>query len=571
MKINHIIYMAGLLATAVACTSDDVSQQRDADRVPVTLSYTTQPQVDTRAAASTTLNNDYIEVGKKVKVRISNHGADDWKEYTYTTGENGALALPTTPKYAETDADGVPFYPLNGASIDIKAYYPADAENTFSVADDQTTNEAYTASDLMWATPISEQRKTTSKVTLQFTHKMAKIVVNAEAGTQIREINSVTLKQVQRTVSFAYGNGSVGAASGDAEDVLMATEETAASVACAAVIPEQTITGALLEIGVTKTDGTPGTATYSVPSGKLFSAGSVYTLNISVNWPEVGATTEINNWTENGTVNIHPTKVLTFNVGGAIFNMIAVKGGDYSMYWGSTQVTGSLSDYYIGQTQVTQALWKAVMGSVPDGQTNTDAQAPVAKVTWIDICGGTYNKVAANSQTVAESNSFLYKLNALVADQLTAYGLSGMSFKLPTEAQWEYAAMGGRETHNYTYVGTSTESELVNYAWYSVNSGNTTHPVGQKKPNELGLYDMNGNVWEWCRDWYNSTINGDNTALGLDYCNTDSPEEMGNGHNYRVLRGGSWNSGASDCAVSYRGRSYPSYVNTYYGLRLVLQ
>lgn len=558
--------MAGLLATAVACTSDDVSQQRDADRVPVTLSYTTQPQVDTRAAASTTLNNDYIEVGNQVTVRISNTHPSDYTtgsfdEYKYTTGEGGTLILPSP----------APYYPLNGTNVDILAYYPSFDGTEFTIETDQTGNANYTASDLMWAEPIINTAKSTSNKTLTFAHKMAKIVVNAEAGTQISEINSVTLKQVQPTITFNKLTGGVSGLTGTAGDVLMATGETAASVACAAVIPEQTITGTLLEIGVKKSDGTPGTATYSVPSGKLFKAGNVYTLNISVNWPEVGATTAINNWTENGTVNIHPTKVLTFNVGGAIFNMIAVKGGDYSMYWNTTQVTGSLSDYYIGQTQVTQALWKAVMGSVPDSQTNTDAQAPVARVTWIDICGGTYDKVAANSQTVAVSNSFLYKLNAAVADQLTAYGLSGMSFKLPTEAQWEYAAMGGRETHNYTYVGTSTESELGDYAWYNANSESKTHPVGQKKPNELGLYDMNGNVWEWCRDWYNSNINGGVTALGLDYCNTDSPEEMSNGHNYRVLRGGCWNYAASYCAVSYRGDDYPSGVHTLYGLRLVLQ
>lgn len=559
MKIHHILYMAGLAAVMAACTSDEAAQQTDGSRVPVGLSYTTQPLVQTRAAAATNLNNDYIESGKQVRVRISVHGADDWKNHNYTTGASGAMTLP----------DPAPFYPLNGASIDIKAYYPADAGTTFTVKRDQTKDDNYAASDLMWADPINDQAKTTSNVTLQFAHKMAKIVVNAEAGTQIREINSVTLKQVKPSVSFAYGTGAVGEASGDVVEVEMAKEESAASVACAAVIPEQTITGALLEIGITKTDGTTGTATYSVPSGKLFSAGSVYTLNISVNWPEVGATTAIEGWTENGTVNIHPTKVLTFNVGGAIFNMIAVKGGDYSMYWSTTQVTGSLSDYYIGQTQVTQALWKAVMGSVPDGQTNTDAQAPVAKVTWIDICGGTYDRVPANAQTVAASSSFLYKLNAALADQLAAYGLGGMSFNLPTEAQWEYAAMGGRETHNYTYVGTNEESQLTNYAWYSANASSMTHPVGQKKPNELGLYDMNGNVWEWCLDWYNSTINGGNAALGADYCNTDNPEAISNGHYYRVLRGGGWNNGA--CAVSYRGINYPSGVSTSCGLRLVLQ
>ena len=577
MKMKQIFYVAGLLAMMAACTTDDQPESASGERVPIGLAYTTQPQVETRASASQTLNNDYIESGKTITVRISNYNAGAYTDYTYTTGASGALTLPTP----------APYYPLDGTNVDILAYYPASASTSFTIQSDQTTDANYTASDLMWATPITNQAKTTSNVTLNFTHKMAKICANISAGTAVSEINSVKLKQVKPTVGFNLGDGTTDAASGDAGDVTIASGETAASVSGAAVIPAQTITGSLLEIGVTLTNGTTGTATYSVPSGKAFSANNVYTLNITVNWPEVGATTTIAGWSDNGSVTVNPTQCLTFNVGGVFFNMMAVKGGDYEMTMTDGTVTGSLSSYYMGQTQVTRALWRAVMG----GDYHADGTAlesqvpavaagddnyPVARVTYLDICGGSYS-IRSVAEVTADK-TFLYKLNTALEDQLEAYGLSAMSFKLPTEAQWEYAAIGGQNapTPHNTYVSTSDEDKIINYAWYSVNSSSATHPVGQKLPNELGLYDMNGNVWEWCQDWYNSTTNGGNHALGLDYCNSDESNAQGvsrspyTDHD-RVLRGGSWNYDASYCAVSCRGGNCPSFAYSHYGLRLVLQ
>lgn len=310
MKIHHILYMAGLSTVMAACTSDETLQQTEGSRVPIGLSYTTQPLVQTRAVAKTTLNDDYIEVGKKVKVRISNHGADNWKEYTYTTGENGALALPTTPKYSESDEDGIPYYPLNAEThVDIKAYYPADAvssgSSSFSIQTDQTDDGAYTASDLMWAEPLENKEKTTSNQCLVFSHKMAKILVNVEAGTAVSQINSVTLKNIKPTVTFNKGTGVVSALTGDPGDVKIAKDETATSVSGAAVIPEQGIDGQLLAIGVTLNDNTTtGTAYYTVD--KTFTAGNVYTINITVSYPEVEAETAITDWTEGGTAVVMP-------------------------------------------------------------------------------------------------------------------------------------------------------------------------------------------------------------------------------------------------------------------------
>ena len=180
----------------------------------------------------------------------------------------------------------------------------------------------------------------------------------------------------------------------------------------------------------------------------------------------------------------------TFTVNGVTFTMIAVEGGTFQM--GATSEQGSdaesdekpvhsvtLSDYCIGETEVTQELWEAVMGSNPSGFSGYP-QRPVEKVSWNDC------------------QEFITKLNQL----------TGKNFRLPTEAEWEYAARGGNKSQGYKYSGSNT---IDNVAWYYSNSASRTHDVKTKSPNELGIYDMSGNVWEWCYDWYGSYSSGSQT------------------------------------------------------------
>ena len=191
------------------------------------------------------------------------------------------------------------------------------------------------------------------------------------------------------------------------------------------------------------------------------------------------------------------------------------------------QVT--LSDYYIGETQVTQALWKAVMGKNPS-EFKRNPNRPVENVSWDDC------------------QEFIKKLNQL----------TGMSFRLPTEAQWEFAARGGNLGKNkgFKYAGSDILNEV---AWYEGNSKGKSHPVAQKDANELGLYDMSCNVWEWCQDWF-----GDYTAVPQ----TD-PEGPEDGYE-RVLRGGCWRNISWVNRVSIRRSNMPTYANIVCGLRLVL-
>ena len=184
------------------------------------------------------------------------------------------------------------------------------------------------------------------------------------------------------------------------------------------------------------------------------------------------------------------------------------------------------NDYYIGKYEVTQALWKAVIGNNPSHFKNDNL--PVENVSWNDC------------------QEFLSKLNII----------TGKTFRLPTEAEWEYAARGGKKGRGYQYSGSNKLSDV---AWYYNNSKKKTHPVGLKQANELGIYDMTGNVWEWCQDWYDkysssSQINPIGTTSG--FC--------------RVFRGGCWNNGYRFCRSSLRYINTPGYRDNILGLRVVL-
>ena len=205
-------------------------------------------------------------------------------------------------------------------------------------------------------------------------------------------------------------------------------------------------------------------------------------------------------------------------------NMVYVSGGTFTM--GATSEQGSdadsdekpthrvtLSSYYIGKYEVTQAEWRAVMGSNPSNFKGDNL--PVENVSWNDC------------------QTFISKLNSL----------TGKNFRLPTEAEWEFAARGGNNSRGYKYSGSN---DIGSVAWYDGNSGSKTHSVGQKSPNELGLYDMTGNVWEWCQDWYGNYSSSSQT-------NPTGPVSG----SYRVYRGGSWVNLAGYCRVSNRGSITP--------------
>ena len=226
---------------------------------------------------------------------------------------------------------------------------------------------------------------------------------------------------------------------------------------------------------------------------------------------------------------------------GVCVEMVWVDGGTFTM--GCNRAEGvshqyeanrpehkvSVDGYYICRYEVTQALWVAVVGENPSKFTGNDS-LPVEQVTWSDA-----------QQFVA------------LLSQMT-----GRRFRLPTEAEWEYAARGGSKSHHTPFAG-ANRGELVRSAWFCVNSGRTTHPVGRLAPNELGLYDMGGNVAEWCADWMAEyTADEQHNPLGA---------RTGES---RVLRGGHYNSVSAACTVYDRGWYVPTATSEYYGLRVVM-
>ena len=225
-----------------------------------------------------------------------------------------------------------------------------------------------------------------------------------------------------------------------------------------------------------------------------------------------------------------------FTVNGVSFNMIHVNGGTFMMGTQEEWCDGNANEhpshhvtldrFCIAKTEVTRELWEAVMGDYP--LSTKSLHSPVESVLWDD------------------SQDFIHKLNAL----------TGKTFRLPTEAEWEYAARGGSKSKGYKYSGSDDLNEV---GWYWGNYDITTHDVATRKPNELGLYDMSGKVYEWCQDWFGDYI-------PQFQINPQGPSE-GSSH---VCRGGCMCLPGYCCRVTYRGQIEPDDFKCCIGLRLAL-
>ncbi|MDR2970779.1 MAG: formylglycine-generating enzyme family protein [Bacteroidales bacterium] len=232
---------------------------------------------------------------------------------------------------------------------------------------------------------------------------------------------------------------------------------------------------------------------------------------------------------------------ITVMVNNCLWEMVYVQGGTFTM--GGASEKGSdanpahsvtINSFYIGKYTVDQEMWKRVMNNNPSDIKGD--QLPVEMVSWNDV------------------QQFIEKLNEM----------TGKRFRLPTEAEWEYAARGGNKSKGYKYSGSNTINDV---AWYDGNSGWITHPVGIKLPNELGIYDMSGNVHEWCSDWYDLSYYSSSPSY-----NPKGPD-FGSGPEFtscRVMRGGSWHDGAEYCRVSARSYYEPDHYYSDIGFRLVL-
>ncbi len=242
-------------------------------------------------------------------------------------------------------------------------------------------------------------------------------------------------------------------------------------------------------------------------------------------------------------VRIPFTQMVTIPAGTFTMGCTGEQSGCYSDEIPIHQVT--LSPYEIGKYEVTQKEWRTVMGASPSYFTGDNK--PVEQVSWNDII------TFCNTLSTREGLTPVYT----VSGSTVTANWNANGYRLPTEAEWEYAARGGASSTNTQYSGSNT---IGNVAWYSSNSGNTTHDVGTKSPNQLEIYDMSGNVWEWCWDWYSSSYYTSSSQT-----NPRGPS-AGSG---RVLRGGSWRDTAGYCRVASRYSSYdPDFRYFSFGFRL---
>lgn len=202
----------------------------------------------------------------------------------------------------------------------------------------------------------------------------------------------------------------------------------------------------------------------------------------------------------------------TFTANGELFEMVLVEGGQFAKGDPAAPENTTVGTFYIGQTEVTQSLWKAVMGK-KSSPMSRNKNYPADQVSWSDC------------------QEFILKLNQI----------TGAKFRLPTEAEWEFAARGGNQTHNYKLSGGTAMGKI---GWYNGNSNGGSQPVATKAANELGIFDMSGNLWEWCSD------------------------ELENG--MHPMRGGCWNSTSQACWVWNVNKSESTYKSDICGLRLVL-
>lgn len=232
-------------------------------------------------------------------------------------------------------------------------------------------------------------------------------------------------------------------------------------------------------------------------------------------------------------------QILRFEVNGIPFSMQRVEGGVFVM--GGTREqhreaistdlpahTVALNAYYIGHTEVTQALWQTVMQEEPITHEGYNPNLPVTNISWYDC------------------QRFIHRLDSI----------TNMPFRLPTEAEWEFAARGGNNSQEYRFAGSFTADSV---AWILSNAGFRKHTVGEKIPNELGLYDMTGNVSEWCEDWYAPY------QLGTD----PNPRGPINGTD-KIIRGSSFDNCEANCHISHRYLQSPIQATNYCGLRLAL-
>lgn len=455
------------------------------------------------------VKDGYQTINKEIEVTAKN----TLFEFKLKEIEDAMVMITTEPAGAEVVLDGVSlgnspistFYPSGSYKLKLSKDMYETEEFTLNITGTEV-NKTYTLKPA-WA-----------ELTIK-THEKATVYLN---GNQIYNLTNIKLKPMITNIKVTMNKAK------DLEERVILKKNDRKTIELYPKISTGKVQIAVIPADAEIEFSEPYGESYSSTGAKSFKDVPVGTYNLKVS--KKGYKTIKEEFTLRADKTIRKSIKLEegADVGG---DFIFVKGGTFQM--GSNEESDekpihsvTVDDFYIGKYEVTQKEWKEIMGSNPSYFKGDNL--PVEQVSWDDI------------------QEFLRKLNAK----------TGGNYRLPTEAEWEYAARGGASSRGYKYAGSNDIDEV---AWYSSNSGSKTHQVGTKQPNELGIYDMSGNVWEWCSDWYDSSY----------YSSSPSRNPKGpSSERYRVLRGGSWSSLQSYTRVAVRLSNSPGYRGSNYGFRV---
>lgn len=387
MKTNKLLYIIGTALLMAGCSAEKDAEQTNDGRVPINLSYSVQQAQLTRTN-NATINDLYIAPGGQVHVNIIKNGTSDiiYDNNYYVTEASTATinTVENTPVSTMAPMSGVPCYPADGTGVDIKAYYPAIASTgSFSVRTDQSTDEGYAGSDLMWATPLTNQKVSDNPVNLNFTHQMAKIVLKINKGTGVSTVNSVKLTNVNPNVTFTTSDGTTTLSGTATTNILVSSGDLTATDEIAAIIPAQTIAGEFIVVSTNS-----GNATFSIAS-KAFDANTKYSATLNLASSNIGATNTITTWDEKdfSAPGTFPAQSL-----GELTNIIN-SGGAYSDYLGK----------YVDANGKIQSSSTGAVGTITTmNTTDVDADLPGSRIIVTNLAG---NQTATYGVNISETTA----------------------------------------------------------------------------------------------------------------------------------------------------------------------